>query len=89
MTPPELPTDKEAFADYAEDVYNRRVVPRLRPEDDGKYVALDVVTAEYEVDEDDHAAVQRLLDRHPEARGRGWLARAGYPTAYRFAGGGR
>ena len=45
---------------------------------DGKFVAIDVETGDYEMDEDDYAAVTRLRSRKPEADI--WLMRAGYPT---------
>jgi len=54
----------------------------LRPEDDGKFVALDVQTGDYEVDEDDYAAVSRLRARKPAAEA--WLSRVGQPAAYRI-----
>lgn len=64
------------------EVFDRQVRPFLRPEDDGKFVAVDVGTGEYEIDADDHAAVSRLRARVPEADV--WLARAGSPAAYRI-----
>ncbi len=62
------------------EVYERRVRPMLRPEDDGKFVAIDVETGEFEVDDDDYTAAMRLRTRIPEADM--WLERAGRPTAY-------
>ena len=56
--------------------------PALGPGDDGKFVAIDVTTGEYEVDADDYAAVARLRGRRPTATV--WLERAGQPTAYRM-----
>ncbi len=55
--------------------FERRVRPMLRPEDDGKLVALDVQTGDYELDEDDYAAVSRLRARNPVAGA--WLGRVG------------
>lgn len=54
----------------------------LRPEDDGKFVAIDVDTEDYETDGDDYAAVARLRARKPAADV--WLMQAGYPTTYRI-----
>jgi hypothetical protein len=59
------------------------VRPTLRPEDDGKFVAIDVTTGEFEIDGDDYTAVMRLRSRKPEADM--WLMRAGYPTTCRIA----
>jgi hypothetical protein len=65
------------------EVFDRRVRPSLRPEDDGKFVAVDVVSGEYEIDQDDYAAVTRLRARVPAADV--WLARAGSPATCRIA----
>ncbi len=62
------------------EIFNTRIRPTLRPEDNGKYVAIDVATGDYELDADDYAAVMRLRSRRPGAEV--WLERAGQPTAY-------
>jgi hypothetical protein len=72
----------EEFARIGSEVFDRRVRPFLRPQDDGKFVAVDIVTGDYEVDADDYAAVSRLRARNPAAEI--WLARAGQATAYRL-----
>jgi hypothetical protein len=64
------------------EIFDRQVRPNLRPEDDGKFVAIDVETGDYEVDEDDYAVIARLRSRKPAADV--WLMRAGYPAAYRI-----
>ena len=71
----------DELANRGGDIFDRRVRPALRPEDDGKFVAIDVDTGEYEIDEDDYTAVARLRSRKPAAEI--WLMRAGYPTTYR------
>jgi hypothetical protein len=75
----------EQLARIGSEVFDRQVRPYLRPEDDGKFVAVDVLTGDYEVDEDDYAAVSRLRIRNPPAEI--WLARAGQATAYRMGQG--
>ena len=80
-----MPTTKRTLDELArlgQDVFDRQVRPALRPEDNGKFVALDVDTADYEIDEDDYAAVTRLRSRKPAAEI--WLMRAGSPAAYRI-----
>ncbi len=67
-----------------EELFERNVRPILRPEDDGKFIAIDVGSGEYEIDADDYSAVTRLRVRRPS--GRLWLMMAGRATAYRFAG---
>jgi hypothetical protein len=64
------------------DMFDRQVRPALRSEDDGKFVAIDVETGDYEIDEDDYAAVACLRSRNPAADV--WLMRAGYPTTYKM-----
>jgi hypothetical protein len=58
----------------------------LRPEDDGRFVALDVRTGEHEVDEDDYTAVSRLRARNPTAEA--WLGRVGQPLPIAVVPGG-
>ncbi len=72
----------EELARVGSEIFEARVRPMLRPEDDGKFVALDVHTADFEVDEDDYAAVSRLRARKPAAEA--WLGRIGQPAAYRM-----
>ena len=80
-----VPTTKhtlDELADLGGDIFDRQVRPALRPEDDGKFVAIDIKTGDYEIDDDDYAAVARLRSRIPSADI--WLMRAGYPTTYRM-----
>ena len=86
MTPTQPPAADSDLARRGADAFDRAVRPRLRPEDDGKFVAIDVDTNSYEVDEDDYAAVARLRARRPAALI--WLERAGAPAAYRLGRGG-
>ena len=50
-----------------DELYERRVLPTLRPEDDGKTVAIDIDTGEFEIDDDDYTAVSRMWERRPGA----------------------
>jgi hypothetical protein len=74
-------TPEELFR-LALEIYDRRVRPALRPEDDGKFIAIDVVSGDYEIDEDDYAAVMRLKSRRPLADG--WLGQVGEPPVIRM-----
>jgi hypothetical protein len=82
MTAVEPTQDPDALARRVAEVFDRRVKSVLRPEDDGKYIALDLSSGEYEVDADDYAAVARLRLRCPQADI--WIERAGQPTAYKI-----
>ena len=66
----------------AEEIYDRLIRPALRPEEEGKYVAVAVESGDFEVDADDYAATGRLLARRPGARL--WLMRTGPSAAYRL-----
>ncbi len=72
----------EELARLGAELFDQRVRPALRPEDDGKFVAIDVTTGEYEMDEDDYSAVMRLRARLPAADI--WLMRAGHRATYRI-----
>ena len=76
--PDDLLAEEERLA---EEVYDRVVRPTLRPEDDGKYVAVAFEAGDFEIDADDYAATGRLLARRPGARL--WLMRVGPEAAYR------
>jgi hypothetical protein len=76
---------REKLARRGDDVYARQVRPTLRPEDDGKFVAIDVESGTFEMDADEYAAVARVHRRVPGAQV--WLVRAGYPATHRLRGG--
>ena len=85
MTGTEPRHTPEELARRGAEVFDRQVRPTLRPEDDGKFVAIDIKTSDYELDEDDYGAVTRLRTRRPSAEV--WLGRVGQPAAYRMRGG--
>ena len=69
-------------ARLGQEAFDLHVKSKLRPEDDGKFVAVDIQSGSYEIDADDYQATGRLLARLPGARI--WLLRAGHPTTYRI-----
>ena len=73
---------KEEHARRGEDVYEQRLRAQLEPGNDGKIVAIDVDTGEYEVAEKVLAASQRLLARLPDAQV--WCIRIGHRAVHRF-----
>ena len=79
-TKPRRPLDE--LATLGGRIFDQQILPTLRPEDNGKFVAIDVETGDYEMDADDYTAVARLQSRKPEADI--WLMCAGYPTTYRI-----
>ncbi len=73
---------KEEFARRGDEIYERFVRPNLAESDDGKFVVIDIDSAAYEIDEDELAASDRLLARHPQAQV--WVTQAGSRYARRF-----
>jgi hypothetical protein len=74
----------DELAALGKEIFDRLVRPNLRPEDDGKFVAIDVDTGNFDIDADDYTAVMRLRNRLPSADI--WLMCAGSPTTYRIMG---
>jgi hypothetical protein len=82
MTPAAPKRNPEETARIGNEIFERRVKPLLKPEDDGKFVAIDVATEEYEIDINEWDAIARL-------RGRGrvpqiWLVRINKPYRMSF-----
>lgn len=73
---------KEEFARRGREIYERDIQSRIQPDDDGKFIAIDIETGAYEMDDDDYTATERLLARHPHAQI--WLACAGQRATYRM-----
>lgn len=82
MSATEPRLSREDLARRGDETYAQQIRPLLHPEDEGKFVAVDVESGAFEVDEDDHAAVSRLHLRVPGAQV--WLVRAGHPAAHRL-----
>ena len=75
---------KEEFARRGDAAYESAVRPHLKPEDDGRFVALDIETDEFEIDDDELKACKRLRARVPDAQI--WLVRVGSRYVHRFGG---
>ncbi|MFB6099121.1 MAG: hypothetical protein ABEK84_08450 [Salinibacter sp.] len=69
-----------------EEIFERVVRPQVEDEDDRKYVAIDTETEDFEVDADQRAASDRLLERHPEVQGRIWFRRVGSRAVHHLGG---
>ena len=74
----------EEFARRGDAIYERDIRPHLGPEDDGKFVAIDIETGEYEIDSNDFEATERLVTRRPGSQM--WLVRVGHRAAYSMGG---
>ena len=73
---------KEEFARRGDEIYDREISPHVGPADEGKFVVIDIETGEYEVDQDELAACDRLLARRLNAQM--WTRRVGSRFARRF-----
>jgi hypothetical protein len=72
----------DELARLGAEIFDRRVRPAIQATDDGKFVAIDTKTGDYEIDADDYKAIMRLRARNPAAEI--WLERIGQPTAYQM-----
>ena len=75
---------KDDFAQRGDATYENDIRPNLKPEDEAKFVAIDIETGGYEVDAHELAACDRLRARLPEAQI--WLVRVGSRYVHRFGG---
>ncbi len=74
----------EEVGRIGQELYDREIRSQVEAEHRGKFLVLDILTRDYEIDENDLAASDRLLARKPTAVLYG--VRIGYPTAYRLGG---
>jgi hypothetical protein len=75
---------KEEFARRGDTIYESSVRPRLKPSDEGRFVAIDIETGEHEIDAEELTACDRLRARLPEAQI--WMVRVGSRYVHRFGG---
>lgn len=73
---------KEELARRGEAIYRSRLSNKLGPTDQGKLVAIDVDSGDFELDQDELAAFDRLIKRRPGAQV--WLMRVGSRYVRRF-----
>jgi hypothetical protein len=74
---------KKEFARRGDDLYDRKVRPHLGAEDDGKFVALDIDSGEFEIHAKEIIASDRLRKRLPEAQI--WMVRVGSRHVHRLS----
>jgi hypothetical protein len=76
---------KAEFAERGDAIYEQEIRPKLRAADQGKFVAIDIDTHDYEIDPDQLTACDRLRERVPNAQI--WMVRIGSRSVHRFGGG--
>ncbi len=72
----------EELIKLSNEIYDRRIRPIFRPEDENKFIAIDVDSGDYEIDQDDDSAVSNLKAWKPSSDI--WLGHIGQPAAYRM-----
>ena len=77
---PNVATSPEEIARRGQEHYDRFLRAKIEPEHTGEFLVLDVETGEYELDEDEMAAIQRASTRHPD--GQFYILRVGYRAAH-------
>jgi hypothetical protein len=75
---------KDEIARRGDAIYEADVAPHLKPEDEGKFAAIDIEGGTYEIDVDERAACDRLNARVPDAQT--WLVWVGSRYLHRFGG---
>lgn len=75
---------KEEFARRGDAIYESQVRSQVEEGNDGKIVAIDIETGDFEVDKSEIAACDRLEARHPDAQI--WIVHIGSRHVRRFRG---
>lgn len=85
MAPTKRRYSKEEIARRGDAIYQTDVLPRITPEDKGKFAAIDVESGNFELDDDELSACEKLQARVPDSQI--WLVKVG--TRYMHRSGGR
>ena len=74
----------EEIARLGDEIYDRTIRPKVESSHDGKVVAIDVNSEEYEIADNVLLAVRALRARVPDAEV--WCVRVGHDALYRIGG---
>jgi hypothetical protein len=75
---------KEEFARLGDEIYESQIRPKVEAGNQGKIVAIDIETGDFEVDKSEIAACNRLEARRPNAQI--WMVRIGSRYVRRLGG---
>ena len=75
---------KEEFAKRGDEIYETQVRSQVEEGNHGRIVAIDLETGDFEVDQSEIVACDRLEARHPDAQI--WIVRIGSRHVRRFGG---
>ena len=73
---------KEELAQRGQALYDPSIRQQVEAGNDGKIVAIDIETGDFEVDETVVAATDQLFERYPDAQP--WTIRIGHSAVYHF-----
>ena len=82
VTAPRSDRERDEIARRGDEIYETKVLSHLGPEDEGKFVLIDIKSGDYELDRDEVLASDRLLARHADAQV--WMRQVGSRYARRF-----
>jgi outer membrane protein assembly factor BamB len=73
---------REELARRGQELYEAGIRQQVETGNDGKIVAIDIETGEFEVDDNVVPATNRLFERLPDAQP--WIIRIGHRAVYHF-----
>ncbi|HLK59139.1 MAG TPA: hypothetical protein VKU00_21435 [Chthonomonadaceae bacterium] len=74
----------EEVARLGNEIYRHDIRDKVMPQHKGKFLILDILSKDYEIDADDLSAEEKLRARHPD--GIFFGLRIGFTSAYTLAG---
>jgi hypothetical protein len=77
-------TKRRGTVERGQSLYESGIRRQVEPVHNGKFLALDVKTGDYAIDDNMLTALDRLRTRHPKAEI--YVLRIGYPTAVTLGG---
>ena len=75
---------KDEICDRGEKIYADKIKALVEPEENGKFIVIDIESGDYEMHEKRIVASRRLRERRPD--GVGFCGRVGYDAAYHIGG---
>ena len=81
---PQTKYTNEEISRIGTEIYRRQIRHQVMPQYKGKFLILGIASGDYEIDEDDTSAEERLRVRRPD--GVFFGLRIGYTSAYTLAG---
>jgi hypothetical protein len=85
MITPQRRYPTEEIVQRGKEIYQRDLRAQVEAENTGKYLAIDIETGEWEMDDSERAAGDRLRGRIPDAQT--YMMRVGYDYLRRFGAG--